>query len=145
MLNVVFAKLERNYTKHGMSLAKALDVWREVQYSPEEIQEQVASDINMDISLKVAEELHSLANNKTDMIATVDTKPDKYQKFVPLSYKDKRVPQLVKFTSTIKNNYVKVGEDLYQDKKTKKYWTLKESLDQNGKRGLYLVAVEVKE
>jgi len=51
----------------------------------------------------------------------------------------------IKFTPTVRMAMDKVGKNLYRDKIASKYWTLKEKVGEDGKKSIFLVAVETED
>jgi hypothetical protein len=48
----------------------------------------------------------------------------------------------IKLSPAIRQSMERVGQNLFLDRKAKKYWTLKEKVGDNGSKAVYLVAVE---
>jgi hypothetical protein len=48
----------------------------------------------------------------------------------------------IKFTPSIRKAFERVSENIYRDKYAAKYWTLKEKMGEDGKKAIFLVAVE---
>lgn len=48
----------------------------------------------------------------------------------------------IKFTPSIRRAFERVSEHVYRDKYAAKYWTLKEKIGEDGKKAVYLVAIE---
>jgi hypothetical protein len=51
----------------------------------------------------------------------------------------------IKVTPKIRHAFERVGENLYRDKTAAKYWTLKEKVGEDGKKSVYLVAIETED
>ena len=61
------------------------------------------------------------------------------EELIPTNIKDRNK---IKYVPSIRSAFDRVGPNMFRDKQASKYWTLKEKIGEDGKKSIYLVAVE---
>lgn len=134
-------QLNLKYASEGLDLLKAIRAWKDLQFTPDSIRDQVRNDVGTTITASDARELYHLGSSmKYDYDAM--TKPYEVskgrEKLIPDNIKNEQR----KLSPAIKMSMERLGQNLYRDKKAKTYWTLKEKVADNGEKAVYLVAIE---
>jgi len=134
-------QLNIKYSSEGLDLIKAVRAWKDLQFTPDSIRDQVRSDVGTTITAEASRELYHLGSSmKHDYDAIV--KPYEIskgrEKLIPENFKNEQR----KLSPAIRQSMERLGQNLYRDKKAKTYWTLKEKVADNGDKAIYLVAIE---
>ena len=134
-------QLNIKYSSEGLDLIKAVRAWKDLQFTPDSIRDQVRNDVGTTITAADARELYHLGSSmKYDYDAI--NKPFEVskgrEKLIPDNIKNDQI----KMSPAIRQSMDRLGQNLYRDKKAKTYWTLKEKVADNGDKAIYLVAIE---
>lgn len=136
-------RLSKAYGNAGLSLSEAVNVWAKEGMTIDAVQKQIFSDVGIEVAEKSAEYLVKTGCGTPSYSEIVNSKrpfdADKKKKTPEMSTRE---PEMVKLNSKTRNDVIKVGNQLYRSKSAKKYWALKEKVGENGKKELYLVAIE---
>lgn len=134
-------KLNTKYASEGLNLMQALKTWRSERLNPDGIRDQVRNDIGRDITAEDARELYHLGSSMKydyDAIAKDFEVSKGREDLIPENFHTKSI----QLSPSVKLSMERIGQNLYRDKKAKKYWTLKEKIGDGGQKAIYLVAVE---
>jgi hypothetical protein len=164
--------LSQKYAEEDLDLDKAIQVWKEARLAPENIREQVQNDVGVRISALDARELYKLGETKQTALKEFGMAEgdEKNCPFYAINYSNQNknydgmeviakdydvsegrsdlIPfnlknsKKIKVTPKIRKAFDRVGENLFRDKFAAKYWTLKEKIGEDGKKSVYLVAIE---
>jgi len=133
--------LAKKYAYQGMDFNKVLSVWADSGLDINGIREQVYYDIGRRVTADEAAELYRIGS-KMLYDYTYDTAD-----FEVSSGRSDLIPEQVKrrqmkFNPANRKLMHRVGPNLYRDKYAKRYWTLKERMGEDGRKSIYLVAIE---
>ena len=134
-------QLNLRYASEGLDLLKAIRAWKDLQFTPDSIRDQVRNDVGTTITASDARELYHLGSSMKydyDAMAKPYEVSKGREKLIPDNIKNEQV----KLSPAIKMSMERLGQNLYRDKKAKTYWTLKEKVADNGEKAVYLVAIE---
>ena len=133
--------LGNKYATEGLDLFKALRAWKESKLTPDGIRDQVRFDVGKVITAADARELYHIGSAMKydyDTIAKEFEVSKGRDDLIPDNIKQDKI----KLSPAIRQSMERIGQNLYRDKKAKKYWTLKEKVGDDGQKAIYLVAVE---
>lgn len=143
MNKVLLNNLTQRYTKEGLDFIKALHIWKESNFTPDTIRDQVISDIGREITAADAQELYRVGSELKDEYTAI-AKPFEVSKgredLIPDNIKGEDKARIL--SPSIRMSMDKVGPNLYRDKKAMTYWTMKEKMGDNGEKVVFLVAIE---
>jgi hypothetical protein len=134
-------QLNLKYASEGLDLLKAIRAWKDLQFTPDSIRDQVRNDVGTTITASDARELYHLGSSMKydyDAMAKPYEVSKGREKLIPDNIKNEQR----KLSPAIKMSMERLGQNLYRDKKAKTYWTLKEKVADNGEKAVYLVAIE---
>ena len=135
------SRLTNKYASEDLDLFKAIRVWKDACLTPDEIRDQVRNDTGKDITAADARELYHLGESMKHDYDSI-LKPFEVSKGREDLIPDNIYQKAIKLSPSIKLSMERIGENLYRDKTAKTYWTLKEKIADDGKKAIYLVAVE---
>jgi len=133
--------LANKYATEGLDLLQALKIWKENNLSPDNIKDQVQFDIGKKISAVDARNLYHIGSAMKydyDTIAKDFEVSKGREDLIPENIKENKI----KLSPAIRQSMERIGQNLFRDKKAKKYWTLKEKVGDDGQKAVYLVAIE---
>jgi len=134
-------QLNLKYASEGLDLLKAVRAWKDLQFTPDSIRDQVRNDVGTTITASDARELYHLGSSMKydyDAMAKPYEVSKGREKLIPDNIKNEQR----KLSPAVKMSMERLGQNLYRDKKAKTYWTLKEKVADNGEKAVYLVAIE---
>lgn len=138
--------LQRRYAAEGFDFFNVLHVWQHEKLTAEDIKEQVMFDIGRTIDAEEAVCIYKVSKDMPSAYSEdLYSKEDPYKKekkTMPENLKKDYRPRKMKFTQQIRSQMDRVDHNLFRSKVAGKYWTLKEKIGEDGKKSIFLVAVE---